>query len=366
MQLNQCREIELNDAKDKTARQLYRWMAREGSRIGETDLVGRTKMDVDEGHQWLVDSLSEIEEFVEDVIASELPAFKLKEGASGKEIIERLPLSEHVSKVVKIPFFYFPPQYQYSCQVELFIHCWMALRLDKEGFRQLRGASSQLGKEPYELFNDLVSLIRSESKTSAYKRKAYDRENHAKRNCRSASKYITALYKLDTELQSLRFEFFYRSAVATSVTAAQAKQDLERLLNNRRGKSSLFSGCVGYLWILHHGLEKGWHIHLISFYSSKLAHATTARAFEIGRYWNDAITRGQGRFWYRDEIPKDGIGPKSSPASHPEQQRRLLLHDVCNLIQSEQYLRPAKRDGGRNFGKGERKQVARPSSEGTF
>ncbi|MDN8674679.1 inovirus-type Gp2 protein, partial [Staphylococcus aureus] len=78
----------------------------------------------------------------------------------------------------------------------------------------------------------------------------------ASKNLRGALAYIDYLFERLTRLSVIRLDLSYLKTVAKSVTAIETRQHRRRLFK-RVQSHPLFQHCVGYLWKLEYGLQKG-------------------------------------------------------------------------------------------------------------
>lgn len=296
----------------------------------------------DEDFKRFLNNLWLIEEFVAQVISSDKPAFEVKEIKLGIMVPKELPLSNYFFLVHDFASQYLP-DYQYSAQVQLFIDCWMKLRLGEMDFYAPGGPTAWQGKKQFELFNDFLNLIRKESRTPEFKKNISRAKEKSSKRYRRSELYIDSLFKNRcTRLLVLRIDFSYGHECAKHTTVAQAKMDLAHFLNNKRGKPKLFKGWAGYIRKLEWGPEKGVHFHLIIFFKGSVRHKDGYLAESIGEYWKE-ITNKRGIYWNcndkesKDNYKRLGIGMIEMDN---KEKRKILLDDVVNyLAKTEQYLR---------------------------
>jgi len=294
-------------------------------------------------------NLWEIEQFVDLVTSSKDTGFvEVKKNNDRMVINEVLPLGKYFFLVDKLAE-QLELGYEYSLKVGIFLDCWMKLKLGEVYLHNPRRVSAP-GKRQFELFNDFIELIRTESKTPAFRKKISRAKEKFERRCRSADIYIDALFKnKSTKLLVLRLDLAYRREIAKNITIDEAEVDLNHFFNNRRGQSKLFKGWVGHIVKKEWSPQKGVHFHLIIFMDLNLRCKDGYLAQAMGEYWkkisgnitgNDLIKRGI--YWNcndsKHEYKRCGIGPIEIGDI---EKRKILLDDVVSyLAKTDQQLQP--------------------------
>ena len=231
--------------------------------------------------------------------------------------------------------------YEYSLRVELFMNCWKTLRLWEVLFDDPNGFTPVEGKKKYELFNDFIDLIRTESRTVQYRKRVSRANEKVAKRWRRSKLLVDALFEYrSSRLLVLRLDFGYRREIAKDITAAVAKADLDHFLNNRRGNPKLFRGWLSYIRKMEFAPQKGIHFHLIIFFNGVLRHKDAYLAQKIGEYW-EKVTEMRGRYWNcndsKHEYKRRGIGL----IEHDDETKRNILLDdvVMYLAKTEQHVR---------------------------
>jgi hypothetical protein len=147
-----------------------------------------------------------------------------------------------------------------------------------------------------DLFNELIDKIRTVGRSTAFKEKLRKRKEDSARNFSSACSYIDLLFKAWSRMLVLRLELGYREELAQGITVEQARQDFQRLLNNRR-HNKLFNTGIGYIWKLEEGIFRGPHFHVFIFLKGSASRHHMYLAEKIGEYWKNNITNGRGTFF---------------------------------------------------------------------
>lgn len=335
------------------AKEIYKSIAVHSafSEVNETgEVVGFVE---DEAYRSFIGYLVRIEEFVSDVLSDKDPGFRIEQRGYGKPLLRKLPLSKYYHSVIDLYNRGYRPDFEFSPYVDLFFCCCAVLELEKEGFTDPQDYSSS-PKKQYELYNELLDLIRAEATKPDFKKKTRRGRENSLRNYRSASEYVDALFQYcDKRLLVLRIDFSYQQEVAKDVTVEEANEDMDHFLNNRRGNSTLFKGWVGYIRKLEWGPDKGLHFHLIIFFKGSMRYQDEYIAKIIGEYWKK-ITNGRGIYWNcnanKDKYWRLGVG---MVRQDDVEKRKILLEDVLRyLIKPEQYLRAKKLGKGRAFVRG--------------
>ena len=306
----------------------------------------------DKGYKIFLDNLWQIEEFVTAVISDDQPAFTVRENSPGIFVPKGGPLAKYFKWVFKFAFG-LEPDYQYSAHVQLFHDCWMKLKLGDVNFQNPSGNIPWSGKKQFELFNAFVSLIRTEEKKPEFIKKISRAKEKSSRRYRRAELYVDSLFQQrDTKLLVLRIDFSYLHKLAKDITVKQANDDLNHFLNNRRGKTKLFSGWAGYIRKTEWSPQKGVHFHLVIFYQGSKRCKDEYLARQIGEYWME-ITNKRGIYWNcndsKDKYKRCGIGMIEI---NDIEKRKILLDDVIDyLTKTEQLLRPSelKKEGDKLF-----------------
>lgn len=116
-----------------------------------------------------------------------------------------------------------------------------------------------------------------------------------KRTQNSTDTYVEKLFDTYSKINVIRLDLRYKKEIAENITPKEVKQDLNRLLNNRRHNKTVFGECVGHLCKLEKGEEeKGNHLHTIFFFNGHKIDNDYYKASQIGKYWEDTVTNGKG------------------------------------------------------------------------
>jgi hypothetical protein len=202
-----------------------------------------------------------------------------------------------------------------------------------------------------EVFNEFIEEIVFLSKTGDFLRRIRNLNARATQNIRSAKRYVDGLFERYSKLLVIRIDLSYLKEYASTVTAEQARQDLQHLLNNRRS-NKFFEHWVGYIAKLEYGVSHGYHFHLIVFMDGQHVQHDFHIANEIGKHWKETVTKGWGLLFncnaWKSDSPmyaykRVGIGM----INHDDvNKRHILVHDViAYLCKKEQSV---KTSSGKN------------------
>ncbi len=295
----------MKDKKSNTElsiQEMYQWKA-EDSMYTVTDIDGHITTQFDQAYREFIDGLISIETFVDRVLQSDTPAFKMTEVLIEKNDLQltknelkRFYLARYFTSVIKL-FEHYSPDYKYSPNVDLFFKCCFEFELGREWFTDPLAYTTKRGDKPtqqYELFNDLLKLIRIESRTAEFDGKIYNRQYNAVRNYNSAVAFLIKLFA--RRLLVLRVDFYYLPQHANVMTVEEARKDLAHFLYNLRRNNELSEHLEGYLWKIEFTPLKKLHFHMLFLLDSSAVQNDEHWANKFGMYWSEVITQGRGLF----------------------------------------------------------------------
>ena len=149
----------------------------------------------------------------------------------------------------------------------------------------------------------------------------------------SISRYMDALFDKYSKINVIRIDLSYKQEVAATKTLEEANKDLNRMMNNRRGKPTVFNNQVGYIIAKEYTPKKGVHFHTAFIYDGQKMLKDINKAIKIGKYWEEDITNNEGLFFncnQKKEQYKDlGIGI----ISHDDTEKREnLIEHVASYL----------------------------------
>jgi hypothetical protein len=207
-----------------------------------------------------------------------------------------------------------------------------------------------------QLFNELITLIREESKTAEFRYKLQRRIKNAANNYLSAKEYIDTLFEKYSKLLVIRLDPGYMTEVTKTVSIKEAQKHIRKFFNNWRN-NKLFENCVGYIWKLEMGDLKGFHFHMVLFFDGQVHKKDEFIAQKISEYWNYVITEGKGHCFNSNQKKKDyermnldiGIGMIDH---HDLEKREFLLKNIKYVTKTDQYIKLKNSPRTRTFGRG--------------
>lgn len=263
-------------------------------------------------------------------------------------------------------------------------------------------------------FDDLVAHLRQAMKTAAFRKRLARREAQAKHNQQSGTEYFHALLNhVTSKLLTVRVDLLYDVGYLESLAhedrlaekayldderarwkaalgdndeitdqgyAEQTKltiqahehlvseqkkrasariervlADRQRFINNLRKNKMLSAHLVGFIWKLETGEIRGLHYHFVFFFDGHKTQNDAYLGFELGRYWQEVITQGHGRFYncnaHEDDYDYLGIGQ----IEHWDQQKRqyFLQYVLRYMTKKEQYLKVKLSKRSKTFDRGQ-------------
>ena len=156
---------------------------------------------------------------------------------------------------------------------------------------------------------------------------------HNTRALNSATTYINELFEKYSKLQVLRLDLYHKKTEEGPGELAALKKDVAHLIANSRSKSALFSDMAGRIIKIESGEERGPHAHTILFFDGHKLQKDAHRADEIGKYWSEKITKGEGSFYNanqnKENYERCGIGM----IDHTDtEKRQALLEEVLPYL----------------------------------
>ncbi|WP_342618411.1 inovirus-type Gp2 protein [Rhodoferax sp. GW822-FHT02A01] len=335
--------------------------------------------------------------------------FKTQTGSKPKRFPQLSPLGEHAQSLRNY--------------AKVFSRCYVFHPLIKFFFEEYRShLISQVdpghkpsdcldsGQVVSDIFDDFVLQMRKDALEIGLKKKVNDWDSKTKKNRIRLKKFETKLFarcgrvcaiRLDLHLKD---DMFAPSAIDQFILQAgedraqdwewyttgrdidnpeplqgavpfeDIQRARERLFTNRKGKTSLFKDLVGYVWRIECAPKAGYHLHAALFFKGSEVESDVYLANEIGKYWNVAITNGQGYFqnvnkaWDKNS-PHYGIGM----VEHYDSVKRANLRDkvLAYFAKDTQVVQVLPYPGCKLFGSGfayrdRSKGRGRPRTRGVF
>ena len=140
----------------------------------------------------------------------------------------------------------------------------------------------------------------------------------------SGTQLLDALQEKYSKLCVVRIDFAYKKDEngKVNVTLDEANADFNRMMNNRRGKPSVFKNQVGYMCLKEHTEEKGVHFHTLFAFDGNKVQKDVHMGEELGACWNKT-TKEKGSYHNcnRNTYKYKGVGM----LDHKDTQKRKIL-----------------------------------------
>jgi hypothetical protein len=139
---------------------------------------------------------------------------------------------------------------------------------------------------------------------------------------KSTKEYIDALQEKHSKLCVVRVDLGYKKPHSKSIVLDNANKDFNRMLNNRRGKPSVFKDQVGYICLKEYTEDKGMHFHTVFLYDGNKVQKDAYMGDKIGEYWKE-LTDGKGSHFNcnRKKYKYKGVGI----IKHTDTKKREIL-----------------------------------------
>ena len=177
-------------------------------------------------------------------------------------------------------------------------------------------------------------------------------ENKKTRRRQNSNKaYIDALQENYSKINVIRVDIAYKKPYSEEMTVDDATKDLNRLLNNRRSKPTIFEDNIGYVIKKEHTEDKGVHFHAFFMFDGQKVLKDAHKADEIGNYFVNDITKGKGTYYNcnRNNYPEHGIGM----LDHRDTEKRTHLDKaMAYLSKDEQHIDSLSDKKERSFVRG--------------
>lgn len=266
----------------------------------------------------LLEKLKEIEPVVRLVVQSSEELFSVANNKRGNITLQATHLGKRLLKALKNgsgEFHCYFPLYELNPYVALLFEC-------ADRFDSILVLSSTTKLAPSEIegevviLNNLVDLLRVEGARHGFKaiiKKFVRAEN---KRAKSLDQYIDALFEKHSRMVVIRVDLSYRSGFFLDRTNLNA--DLAQVtahwtkLRQDLHIGQPIEGMLGFSCKLEYGHHKGFHFHLLIFYSGAKYREDVVLADLIGEHWAQNVTSGSGMYYNcnkkKNEYQFPGIG----------------------------------------------------------
>lgn len=164
---------------------------------------------------------------------------------------------------------------------------------------------------------------------------------------RSINNYINSLHDQYSKILAIRVDLGYLKEHSEQALLSDIKKDVKKLLDNRRGKPSIFQDQVGYVVKYENAPDKGPHAHALFLYDGQHVQKDAYIGDQIGKYWSENITAGRGVHHNcnrdKDKYKDCGIGMINHADSHKRE--NLLNHVVPYMLKADQSIDDLRENG---------------------
>lgn len=164
---------------------------------------------------------------------------------------------------------------------------------------------------------------------------------------RSVNNYINSLHDQYSKILAIRVDLEYLKEHSEQALLSDIKKDVKKLLDNRRGKPSIFQDQVGYVVKYENAPDKGPHAHALFLYDGQHVQKDAYIGDQIGKYWSENITAGKGVHHNcnrdKDKYKDCGIGMINHADSHKRE--NLLNHVVPYMLKADQSIDDLRENG---------------------
>lgn len=167
--------------------------------------------------------------------------------------------------------------------------------------------------------------------------------NTFNRRKQSTEKYIDSLIENNSKLCAIRVDLKYKQEFSKDVSLDVINKDLKRMLDNRRNNKTIFGNNIGYIIKKEVSNNGNLHLHALFFEDGNKVQKAAFKADQIGKYWNDSITKGKGCYenCNKNKYEKNGIGMVDY--TNKEKINNLKEHVVSYFYKTdEQSINPIK------------------------
>jgi hypothetical protein len=304
-------------------------------------------------------------EFMKLVMTTEMTAFKPMNFNSGRKHLtalgKLLPRLADLSDLYAAGYHFHP--YLFFL---LEVHRSHPIRHHSDcGYNELTADGRTVG----ELYDDFLSTLREQALEVKLRKKAADWDSKFRSNLKRLRAVESAMFDMCGRIVAIRLDlhhkerYFTQEELAKYIGEEQARQakdhaayvqglpvdgtepltgrvsfetvqhDRQRLFDLMKGKPSLFQHLVAYVWRIEFTPGAGYHLHLALFFDGSEVRKHEWLAQQIGLYWQDVITHGDGRFhncnmaWDK-KSPLYGIGV----INHGDKVKRAALLNAMDYL----------------------------------
>lgn len=250
--------------------------------------------------------------------------------------------------------------YCYSARVEVFYGVCKELGLigpEPFSFGQPDELDCFDGMRYMDVFNLLIDRIRARCRSREFKEQERLRLENAENNKRNVVSMQEAMFEVKSRWLILSLTLGVKPEFRDRLTIEMIQRYRDRFFAARRF-NKLMSGIKGFVWAIEQGEKSGLHLHVILFYSPEHNHDAFI-AQQIGEYWVNIVTQGNGDYWNSNDgkrklfYEKHGHGLGVGQINRNDVgKRKALRMNLVYLAKAGQYLMIKGAERVRTFGMG--------------
>jgi hypothetical protein len=239
-----------------------------------------------------------IEDFVNECVATGLPAFLIEQVSKRKQSIHPYSLASHL-RFFREYLSVVDGYHDYSEHIQIFIEACRYAGFISGYFPgpMVIGLESPTAQH-CEAMNRVVSYIRNGFSRTIFSRMADDRRYQSSLKEQSITRYAWALREYYCRLSVVRLDFGYRDECQGFITIDHVYAHIDALLKAMANRHPIFEHKVGYAWSIEQGTDgKGYHLHVVVFFLGWEVRDDVYKSHQIGQFWVENITSGMGTYF---------------------------------------------------------------------
>lgn len=242
-------------------------------------------------------------------------------------------------------------QYRFSTAINIFLMaCEQHFDLVEIKDPQLLLTDKNTKDELAIFINTLHLLLCTPTYRQAEKQLEKDKDH----NAQECWEYINKVFNRYSKVLVIRIDLYYKAGVETDFL--RLKSDFRKLQNNARHNQRLLSHWVGYIFKVEYGVQKRLHGHVLMFFNAQRRnhYRDITIAQEIGEYWTDTITEGDGDYYNCNAKKADYYHPALGLIEYSDMKKRMNLQWVIQYLckKHTQYIKPINKPNAKLITKG--------------
>lgn len=270
----------------------------------------------------------------------------------------------HLPFVMQSIYYELPrDQYRFSAAINIFLmaceqHFDLVEIKDPQLFLTDRNTKYELATFILTLYFQLCS--------PTYRQAEKQLEKDKDHNSQECWKYINKIFSQYSKVLVIRIDLYYKAGVETDFL--RLKSDFRKLQNNARHNQSVLSHWIGYIFKIEYGVQKRLHGHVLMFFNAQRRnhYRDITIAQEIGEYWKDTITEGDGDYHNCNAKKADYYYPALGLIEYSDTNKRMNLRRIVQYLckKHTQYIKPINKPDAKLITKGfvsaKTKKLGRP------